>query len=137
MSDVAHTMQSCGSGGSENCNQTVNEYLKNTSIKHLIAQKDIRFSNSTIEAFNKVIKHQFLLPQYLTGRKQLERALEQDIYTYNFIRPQLSLAGNTPEESYTGIPHDFQRFTVHFKQQKAIRTTQNQQNNCKLCLKND
>lgn len=123
-------------GGSENCNGTVKEYIETVPIKHLIAQRDIQFSNSGIEAFNKVIKHQFLLPKNLSCRKQLVLALEEDVYAYNHIRPQLSLAGNTPEESYTGIPHDLSKLTAHFKQQKALRTIQNQQNSCKTCLKN-
>ncbi len=122
-------------GGSENCNQTVGDCLKKASVKHLIAQKDIQCSNSAIEAFNKVIKHQFLLPKNLSNRKQLIKALEQDIYTYNFIRPQLSLAGNTPDESHSGMPHDFKRLATHFQAQKAARAAQNRQNNCKICLK--
>ena len=110
-------------GGSENVNGTVAEYLNapNIDIKHLIAQKDIKFSNSKIEAFNKVIKHQFLLPKELSSRKQLEMALEKDIQTYNNIRPQLSLSGNTPFESYHGKNHDFGKFSAHFKAQKSLR----------------
>jgi putative transposase len=47
--------------GVENVNTAVQEFLNTTNqdIKHLIAQKDIPFSNSKIEAFNKIIKHQF------------------------------------------------------------------------------
>lgn len=54
-------------GGIENVNSTVKDFLITTDndIKHLIAQRDIPFSNSKIEAFNKIIKHQFLLPRNL------------------------------------------------------------------------
>ncbi len=122
-------------GGVENVNITVKEFLATTDqdIKHLIAQKDIPFSNSRIEAFNKIIKHQFLLPQNLANRKQLEIALETDIQTYNIIRPQLSLQGNTPSETFSGKSLDINHYKTHFDNQKIVRITQNQQNRCENC----
>ena len=68
-------------GGVENVNSTVKDFLTTTDddIKHLIAQKDIPFSNSKIEAFNKIIKHQFLLPKNLEDRKQCESRVEKSI----------------------------------------------------------
>ena len=103
-------------GGVENVNNTVQEFIgtTNSDIKHLIAQKDIPFSNSRIEAFNKIIKHQFLLPQNLANRKQLEIALEIDVQTYNTICPQLSLQGNTPVETFSGKSLDIHHYKTHF-----------------------
>lgn len=122
-------------GGVENVNNTVQEFLSTTNqdIKHLIAQKDIPFSNSSIEAFNKIIKHQFLLPRNLEDRKRLINALATDVLTYNTIRPQLSLRGNTHEETFSGKTMDINHYKTHFDHQKALRTIQNQQNKCKVC----
>lgn len=102
--------------GVENVNNTVQEFLItiNPDIKHLIAQKDIPFSNSSIEAFNKIIKHQFLLPRNLEDRKQLINALAEDAPTYNTIRPQLSLQGNTTTETFSGKPLDINHYKTHF-----------------------
>lgn len=121
--------------GVENVNSTVQEFLNTTypDLKHLIAQKDIPFSNSSIEAFNKIIKHQFLLPRNLEDRKQLINALATDVLTYNTIRPQLSLKGNTPQETFSGKTMDTNHYKTHFDNQKALRITQNQQNKCKGC----
>ncbi|WP_281335985.1 hypothetical protein [Flavobacterium eburneipallidum] len=121
--------------GVENVNNTVQEFLSTTNpdIKHLIAQKDISFSNSSIEAFNKIIKHQFLLPRNLENRKQLINALAEDIPVYNTIRPQLALQGNTPKETFSGKPLDINHYKTHFNNQKLVRLTQNQQNKCKSC----
>ena len=104
--------------GVENVNTTVQEFLNRTNqdIKHLIAQKDILFSNSKIEAFNKIIKHQFLLPQNLTYREKLEAALIVDVMTYYNLRPQLSLQGNTPAETYTGKTIDLKSYKTHFEE---------------------
>jgi putative transposase len=48
-------------GGSENVNAVVSNFINSPDIpiKHIIAQKDVVFSNSMIEAVNKIIKHQF------------------------------------------------------------------------------
>lgn len=121
--------------GGENVNTTVQDFLltTNNDIKHLIAQKDIPFSNSKIEALNKIIKHQFLLPRNLANRKQLETALRDDILTYNTIRPQLSLQGNTPAETFTGKPVSLNTYKTHFSEQKNCRVIENQQNSCKTC----
>ncbi|WP_281335994.1 hypothetical protein [Flavobacterium eburneipallidum] len=121
--------------GVENVNNTVQEFLNttNTNIKHLIAQKDIPFSNSRIEAFNKIIKHQFLLPRNSENRKQLETVLAIDVQTYNTIRPQLSLKGNTLTETFSGKPLDINHYKTHFDNQKSLRIAQNQQNRCNGC----
>ena len=121
--------------GVENVNTTVQEFLNTTDqdIKHLIAQKDIPFSNSKIEAFNKIIKHQFLLPRNLENRKQLIHALAEDVPTYNTIRPQFSLEGNTPTETFEGKIIDLKSYKTHFEEQKRWRVMLNQQNKCKNC----
>lgn len=122
-------------GGCENVNTTVHEFLISTNedIKHLIAQKDIPFSNSKIEAFNKIIKHQFLLPRNLENREQLVLALKNDVITYNTIRPQLSLQGNTPAETFAGKPVSLNTYKTHFSEHKNRRVIENQQNSCKTC----
>ncbi len=121
--------------GIENVNQTVKDFIAttNSEIKHLIVQKDIPFSNSKIEAFNKIIKHQFLLPQNLENRKQLVLALDIDVLTYNSIRPQFSLLGNTPNETFEGKVIDITDYKSHFEQQKVLRIAKNQQSKCKSC----
>ncbi|WP_348800600.1 DDE-type integrase/transposase/recombinase [Flavobacterium adhaerens] len=123
-------------GGIENVNSTVKNFLLTTDddIKHLIAQKEIPFSNSKIEAFNKIIKHQFLLPRNLENRKQLIGALAEDVTTYNTIRPQFSLQGNTPEETFGGKRIAISDYKAHFAVQKSRRITINQQKKCKNCM---
>jgi putative transposase len=122
-------------GGCENVNTTVQEFLVSTNedIKHLIAQKDIPFSNSKIEAFNKIIKHQFLLPRNLENKKQLVDALNKDVIIYNTIRPQLSLEGNTPAETFAGKAVVMSTYKTHFSELKSLRVLENQQNSCKSC----
>lgn len=74
-----------------------------------------------------------MLPRNLEDQKQLLNALAEDVPTYNTIRPQLSLQGNTPTETFSGKPLDINHYKTHFNNQKIMRVTQNQQNSCKGC----
>ena len=87
-----------------------------------------------VEALNKVIKHQFLFPKEIVNQNQLRKILNQSIEIYNHIRPQMSLGGNTPFETFNGISIDLSRFTNGFKAQKQLRKQLNMQNACEICF---
>ena len=123
-------------GGSENVNSMVSNCINSSEIpiKHIIAQKDVIFSNSMIEAVNKIIKHQFLHPKEIANRKHLTQILRKTIPIYNTIRPQMNLGGNTPLETFNGISIDISKYTLGFKDQKQLRLTQNSKTACKACI---
>ena len=123
-------------GGSENVNGTVSEFINNPEIliEHIIAQKDVIFSNSMVEALNKTIKHQFLFPKPIANGNQLDLALETSVSIYNTTRPQMSLGGNTPQETFNGLTIDFYRYSQHFNEYRVYRRQQNKKNICKACL---
>ena len=74
-----------------------------------------------------------MLPQNLTNRTALETALATDVLTYNTIRPQLSLQGNTPSETFSGKPITINVYKTHFHKHKTLRIAKNQQNKCGNC----
>lgn len=121
-------------GGSENCNLLVKKLTNETQIKHLIAQKDISFSNSGIEALNKILKHQFLRKKIITTEKQLKKEISDFITTYNNHRPHGALNGYTPNERYNNS-RDFEWFSTAIKQQKNERSKHNKVKTCKKCVK--
>lgn len=133
--NTKNTISFVTDGGIENVNTTIKNFVStfNNDIKHLIAQKDIPFSNSKIEAFNKIIKHQFLLPRNLSNKKQLEIALQQDIETYNDKRLQQNLLGNTPAEIYSGKSITKKNHCKHLQHHKQIRIATNKNNRCNSC----
>lgn len=120
-------------GGIENINHLVKNFIDKTNITHLIAQKDIPFSNSQMEAINKILKHQFLLPKHLQNYEQLLPALISCIITYNTIRPQQSLLGNTPLETFNGKPILISNYNCDFSIQKAKRIEFHHNNICNIC----
>ena len=87
-----------------------------------------------IEALNKTIKHQFLYPHQIANGKQLQTILEKVIPIYNTVRPQMSLGGNTPIETFNGRTIDLSQYIRGFEAQKAERKQQNKANSCKVCL---
>jgi len=123
-------------GGSENVNETVSRFLNDLAIptKHDIAQKDVLFSNSMIEALNKTIKHQFLYPKQINSGIQLSKVLDESVILYNIVRPQMALGGNTRFETHNGILIDFSKYKTSFIKQKEIRLVQNKAKSCKICL---
>ena len=122
-------------GGPENVNKTVSCFVNapGVGIRHQIAQKDVIYSNSMIEALNKVLKYQFLYPQEIKNSKQLKELLEKSIEIYNQHRPQLSLAGNTPSETFNHTKLDLNQYLPELKSQRARRLEMNKKRVCKRC----
>ena len=121
-------------GGSENHSITVQELLdacENPEIHKIIARKDIAFSNSPIEAINKIMKR-YLRSHKPDNLEALQLLLPKIISDYQHQRPHGSLKGLTPMEAYV------QKFVnVDFKPQiqaaKATRIETNRKSNCSMC----
>jgi transposase InsO family protein len=128
--DYSFPVNIVSDGGSENKAITVKELLKNNKrppLKHLIALKDIAFSNSPIEAVNKIYKRylRFYKP---STYKELIVITELFVHDYNRIRPHGSLKGLTPFQAYLNQqPPDYKQ-PIILARQKRIQY--NQENRC-------
>lgn len=118
-------------GGGENHNILVEDFLTNIEtpeIIKLLALKDVKFSNSAVEAVNKIIKS-YLRKKLPETIEALILCLEEIINDYNTVRPHGSLLGLTPMECYTS-----ESINLDFKQQKLEakknRIQQNKSVNC-------
>ena len=109
--------------GSENTGSKPKWLLHGKGIKSLIAKKDIRFSNSMVEAVFRQFKQRF----YLKESKNF-RSLYSQVYKfvkqYNRIIPHTSLKGGLPIEVFKGT-FDHESYTrdnrEHFKSLVAKR----------------
>lgn len=92
-------------GGSENNNVTVDDFLDSpgVSLRKIIAQRDIHFSNSMVEAVNKIVKYRSLFLQDIPDIDALQKHMEEFVPVYNSIRPHVSLKGLTPSEVLSGM----------------------------------
>ncbi len=122
-------------GGVENNNLLVDQYLnsKRRHIRKLIAGKDIRFSNSMVEAQNRLIKYQYLFKHTFRDMKELKNLLDWIIRDYNHIRPHHSLGGLIPFEALQGtkLPHEELKIQTIDARQARIR--ENTSKSCGIC----
>ena len=122
-------------GGSENNNHHVDTLMlkQPDTIKRLIAKKDIAFSNSMVEAVNKIIKNDYLYALNITSEKQLTESLEFAVNDYNNIRPHDSIGGNTPFQVLSNNLTDKEALKLQKAKARTERIATNRKNNCRKC----
>ncbi len=121
--------------GSEN-KGCLDDYLNYPDIKirKLIALKDINYSNSAIEALNKIVKYQRLHLVNVSDIDTLTETLDKWIPVYNNERPNRK--GNyllTPNEIYNGKTIDKTEISNRILKAKAERIAYNKKNSCGVC----
>jgi len=98
-------------------------------IKHTIAQVDIHFSNSMIEAANKQLKYRFLYHQKIADFSQLEEYVSKAIEDFN-NRPHAVLNGHTPMEVINGKSYDEEAKNKLLVLSRQARIIENQKLKC-------
>lgn len=121
-------------GGPENTSNRLGEFFKEnaSSLKHLIALKDITFSNSMVEANHRTFKYYYAVPAETENTKQLMEKLDFYVRDFNTIRPHAALKGFTPDEVYRHKMPDL-NFTKLRKTDVANRRITNHKNACLKC----
>jgi putative transposase len=117
--------------GSENYGP-VKAFIKSSqypTIQHLIAQHDIEFSNSMIEAANKQLKYQFLYHHHIADYDALVKYIELSINDYN-NRPHHVLPGLTPSEVLQGQIPDPHAHCSQIQKAKANRLIEDKKIKC-------
>ena len=97
-----------------------------------MAQKDIIFSNSMIEAVNKILKYRFLFQQDIPDYKSTMKHLNKLIPIYNH-RPHSALKGRAPDEVFHGIELDKEKYNIQFKEAQRCRIEENRLAWCENC----
>ena len=89
-------------GGVENFNGRVNELVESGVLHRVLAQTDVTFSNSLIEAFWRTMKHQWLFLNSLDSVAALRRHVSFYVTAHNQEIPHSAFRGETPDEVYSG-----------------------------------
>jgi len=88
--------------GSENVNAEVDELLKDEALTRVLAQVEVTFSNSMIEAFWRSLKHSWIFLHSLDNFTCLGRLIEFYVTAHNEVMPHSAFEGQTPDEMYFG-----------------------------------
>lgn len=116
--------------GSEN-KAEVDTFIESIGINKVVAQKEILFSNSMIEAVNKRIKYDFLFPAKLQNFEQTLKQLKKAVMEYN-DKPYHPLLGLTPNEVFNGELPDKAMFKYEITAAKRQRIRENKRNLCSI-----
>ncbi|NRA64507.1 MAG: DDE-type integrase/transposase/recombinase [Pseudobacteriovorax sp.] len=122
--------------GSENLNDEVDILLREHQLERIIAQIDVDFSNSMVEALFRRMKHSYLFKQSLSSLEVLQEKLQYYINESNFVIPQSVLGGATPSEIFEGRfgKQDLVQLADAHKEAIKIRIATNQNANCGICI---
>lgn len=89
-------------GGVENFNSAVDALVESGLLNRLLAQTDILASNSLIESWWRVIKHQWLYLNTLDSVRAVETLVAFYVGEHNSKIPHSAFRGQTPDEMYFG-----------------------------------
>ena len=111
-------------GGSENNNRHVEAWLETVPVQKLIAQVDVTFSNSMIEAVNKIIKHRYLFRKPILDPEHLQKVMAEAVTDYNAL-PHYKHCGLSPNEAYDGKIFDKKAYQERLKKAHEYRLREN------------
>jgi len=120
--------------GVENVNQEVDNLLGLGQLRRVLAQVEVSYSNSLIEAWWRSLKHGWLYLHSLDTFAALEKLVEFYVEQYNTVVPHAAFAGQTPDEMYFGrgeqVPADLA--SAHARARDARMKT-NRELSCQAC----
>lgn len=88
--------------GVENLNSKVDAVFDSSVLQRIIAQIDVSFSNSLIEAWWRTLKHQWLYLHTLDNLATVKRLVGYYVTEHNETIPHSAFQGQTPDEFYFG-----------------------------------
>jgi transposase InsO family protein len=120
--------------GVENVNGDVDALVEGGILKRVLAQTEIRFSNSMIEAFWRSLKHGWLFLHALVSDAKVRRLVEFYVAEHNARLPHSAFEGQTPDEMYfgTGAPVP-EILAARRAEARRIRLATNRAARCAVC----
>ena len=121
-------------GGSENFGEVDKLLEDSNSLNRVLAQIDILFSNSLIEAFWRQLKHAWLFLNALDSTVAVRRLVTFYVREHNEEIPRSVLGGRTPDEVYFSREENLlERLSEQRKRAQRVRSAANRAANCHRC----
>ncbi len=122
-------------GGVENYNSAVDRLVDSGVLKRILAQTEIRYSNSLIESWWRVIKHQWLFLNTLDTAASVRKLVAFYVAQHNSHLPHSAFKGQTPDEMYYGTGDGIPKKLEEEKSRaRELRLKSNRERNCHVCL---
>ena len=120
--------------GVENVNARVDQLINDGFVHRVLAQVEISFSNSMIEAFWRSLRHQWLYLHPLDSFTQLEQLIDFYVNKDNTQMPHHAFRGQTPDEVYFDDADCVRdRLTAARHQARRARMEANRGESCRAC----
>jgi hypothetical protein len=120
--------------GVENVNGEVDDLLGLGQLHRILAQVEVSYSNSMIEALWRSMKHGWLFLHQLDTFAALEKLIAFYAEQPNSVVPHSAFAGQTPDEMYFGrgdqVPVDLAAARAHAR---SARMKSNRELSCEAC----
>jgi transposase InsO family protein len=121
--------------GCENVNGAVDDFLDGEEWTRVLAQVEITFSNSMIEAFWRSLKHSWLYLHSLDSFAALRRLIEFYVTAHNEVMPHSAFQGQTPDEVFFGIGDEVtKRLSEARESARGKRMEANRAVRCSVCV---
>jgi transposase InsO family protein len=121
-------------GGRENFHGAVDELIHSGLLQRVLARTEITYSNSLIESWWRVLKHQWLYLNTLDTVRAVEKLVAFYVQEHNARLPHSAFRGQTPDEMYfqTGdhIPAELEAAR---QQARQTRAEANRKRDCAAC----
>lgn len=121
-------------GGTENFNGPVDALIDSGLLHRILAGTEITHSNSMIESWWRVLKHQWLYLNTLDTVRAVEKLVTFYVEEHNSRLPHSAFRGQTPDEMYfkTGesIPGELEATRQKARQARAEA---NRKQDCESC----
>lgn len=102
-------------------------------LQQATALVDVHYSNSLIEAHNKLIKYNYLYRMEISNGTQLEKAMKHIVEDFN-NRPHISLKGLSPNEAEQNLSVNHEQLSLNKETAAQDRKAYNQTHRCKQCI---
>jgi len=121
--------------GTENFNGAVDELVRSGLLHRVLARIDITYSNSLIESWWRVLKHQWLYLNTLDTVSAVEKLVRFYVHEHNTRLPHSAFQGQTPDEIYfQNGDHIPRQLEAARQQARQARAEANRKRDCEACV---
>jgi len=121
-------------GGGENVNREVDGLFDVKPLRRILAQVDVSYSNSLIEAWWRSLRHQWLYLNSLDTLVTVRRLVGWYVREHNEVLPHAAFDGQTPDEVYFGRGEGGpERLALEREQARQKRLKRHREATCSRC----